>query len=160
MWFFLNNAFVSAVQHPVEPDIIVVRGRAMGDVSRFIGHAVEETYTPKSDYHYRVEMDRKDFLNILMTLPDRIDYTNFKASVRADDRHDAYAGCWHEMYHFQSVRRGMYEAHAPGIADRDRPPARLHPEVQAAFAPKSFPRATLTPDVLRAHRRARRKKKA
>ena len=159
MWIFLNNAFVSAVQHPAEPDIIVVRGRAKGDVARFIGHEVEETFTPNADYHFRVEMDRKDFLSILMTLPDRIDYSNFKASVRADDRHDAYAGCWYEMNNFQRKRRGMYEAHAPGIADRDRSPA-LHPAVQAALAPKSFPRATLAPDVLRAHRRARRKKKA
>lgn len=108
MWLFLNNAFVSAVEHMDSPDLIVLRARAKGDISRFIGVEVEETETPRADYRYRIIIKREEFAKVLATLATRIDYTNFKNSVKAWDRHAAYTGVWHEMFDFQKRRLSPY----------------------------------------------------
>lgn len=105
MWVFLNNAFVSIVALTGDDqDRLMVRARASGDISRFFGQTVEETRTTNTDYRYRRIVSREEVMTALAKSVEQLDYPNFKNSVKAHDRHDAYEGVWWCMFDFQSKR--------------------------------------------------------
>lgn len=100
MWIFLNDAFISAVQHRDDPDQLVVRARRREDLERtFPGEPISVSET--SDYRYRVFVSKADFARVIIEKIAGIDYPNFKNSVAEHDRHDHYARVWGVMYGFQ-----------------------------------------------------------
>jgi hypothetical protein len=104
MWIFLNDAFLSIVEHREDPSKLLVRARVRGDIER-VFPAAKVLHTPvRADYAYRAVIDRRVVADRLRAAVDSIDYPNFKNSVTEDDRHDVYMGVWETMYGFQ--RRG------------------------------------------------------
>lgn len=105
MWVFLNNAFVSIVQHRDDADLVLVRGRLDGDVQRFMGEHMPEGVTvertPRADYLFRAVVPRSAVNAAMQASVNRIDYPNFKNSVADHTRHDAYTACWSAMYRLQ-----------------------------------------------------------
>lgn len=109
MWIFLKDAFLSIVDKDVDDDSLLVRARVAGDIERvFPGAKVTES--PRNDYRYRAKVRRKAVGEALAAAVESIDYPNFKATVKEDDRHDAYLGVWQVLYRWQAER-----ARRPGV---------------------------------------------
>lgn len=111
MWVFLNDAMLSAVAAE-RRGFLVVRARCRGDLERAFRHVANLKVAespPERDYRFRTEVTREAFAAALAGAVQRIDYRNFKDSVREPDRHDAYLGAWRAMYRLQERR------HGPGI---------------------------------------------
>lgn len=104
VWLFLKDAFLSIVQKPDQrPGTLTVRSRLKGDIQRvFPGAKVR--HTPSEDYAYRAVLPRGDVALALAQAAEAIDYDNFKATVKEDDRHAAYVGVWSSMLHLQRAR--------------------------------------------------------
>ncbi|MCQ9378815.1 hypothetical protein [Methyloversatilis sp. XJ19-49] len=105
MWVFLNNAFVSIVQHREDSGLLLVRGRTDGDVQRFMGahmpEGVKVERTPRADYLFRAVVPRESVDAAMQSAVRSIDYPNFKDSVAEEARHHAYTACWSAMYRLQ-----------------------------------------------------------
>jgi hypothetical protein len=103
MWVFLNDSFLSIVQHRDQPQCLMVRARIKGDIERaFPG--VTATRTPDADYLFRAEMPRSVVSLAMADAVNQIDYGNFKNSVHERDRHEAYLEVWSTMRRFQGAR--------------------------------------------------------
>jgi hypothetical protein len=115
MWLFLNDAFLSVVAHRDRPDDLLVRSRVDGDIQRAIPDA--EVFTDDAaDYRYRAIVSRERFKMALADAADRIDYGNFKDSIKKSDvrRKSAYLSVW-------SAMAGAYGAYGrKGDADQER----------------------------------------
>src|SRR5690242_20591326 len=103
MWLFLSNAFLSIAADPGDPDLLLVRARAAGDIER-VFPGVEVTQTPERDYHYRALIGRDAVTKALYEAARRVHYSHFKASVAEHDRHLAYFDVWRRMLEFQRRR--------------------------------------------------------
>lgn len=103
MWVFLNDAFVSAVQHRSDPGLLVVRARFAQDLNRLFPKA-KVTSSDATDYRFRVIVKREEFAQVMFDRAMSIDYGNFKDSVPEKWRHDVYAGVWSVMWRAQSER--------------------------------------------------------
>jgi hypothetical protein len=102
MWIMLSDSFISVVALRDNPkgDTLLVRGRIKGDLDRlFPSMAVAET--PDGDYAFRSFLTRTELVHALSEAVGKLDYPNFKESVRDPDRHDAYLECWEAMQEFQ-----------------------------------------------------------
>lgn len=104
MWIFLSDSFLSIIAHHHKPDVLIVRGRAQGDVERVFPDA-RVTHTPERDYPYRAEIAREQVASAIARKIQDIQYTNFKDSVSEHDRHDVYFQVWESMVGFQQTRR-------------------------------------------------------
>lgn len=108
MWICLNNAFLSVVDLvPRDPDKLMVRARIKGDIRRVFPHAVERESRPEEfrDYRFRAIVDRRLVADMIAASIQAIDYSNFKDSVRENDRHDAYLSMWSAMKRYQDRNR-------------------------------------------------------
>ncbi len=100
MWICLNNSFLSIVRKDCRPDELLVRARRNGDIEKaFPGAKVEKT--PFADYLYRAVVPETDVQQGLAAAVTRIDYPNFKNSVKGSIIHQAYAKVWGVMYGLQ-----------------------------------------------------------
>lgn len=118
MWVFLNNAFVSIVQHRDDSSLVLVRGRVDGDVQRFMGahmpEGVKVERTPRADYLFRAIVPRAAVDAAVREAVGGIDYGNFKDSVDDSARHDAYTACWSAMYRLQLTQDVVQRARRIG----------------------------------------------
>lgn len=105
MWICLNNAFLSIVQHWDKPNVLIVRARREGDIERVFPNT-KTWVDPNADYQHRAEVPREIVAAKLVEAVGRIDYPNFKGSVREPDLHDAYMGVWHTLHHHLDNRGG------------------------------------------------------
>lgn len=104
MWVFLNDAFVSAVEHKDDDRLLVVRARVEGDLERFFrGMNVDVQRHEDRDYLFRTIVPKPDFARRLSTHAEEIDYPNFKGSIASEDidRHESYLSVWAVMSHLQ-----------------------------------------------------------
>lgn len=93
MWVLLNDAYLSIVEHTGKPGHLLVRSRIQGDIERAIPSA--KVYEDESaDYRYRADVPRESVKEALSLAVDRIDYANFKGSVKDSERHTAYMKVW------------------------------------------------------------------
>lgn len=105
MWIFLNDAFLSIVQHRGRPGHLMVRARVEGDIERVFGEGVRVITTPApADYRFRVTLERGEVVAAMERCVQAIDYPDFKSSVAEHDRHHAYFGAWSSMQRLQSQR--------------------------------------------------------
>ena len=96
MWVFLNNAFLSIVQHRDDNSQLLVRARIASDIERVFPDA--KTFTDNhADYKYRAVIPRAEVAKAMATQVEGINYDNFKNSVHDTSRHDAYLGVWSVM---------------------------------------------------------------
>jgi hypothetical protein len=93
MWVCLNNSFLSIVSKDCGPGELLVRARVKGHIEAVFPDAVvsEATHT---DYRYRAVIKRADVAEAIGAKLYRLDYPNFKNSVKDDALHSAYAAFW------------------------------------------------------------------
>lgn len=93
MWIIQNDSFLSIVEHKGKPGHLLVRARVKGDIENAIPTA--NVYEDASaDYFFRADISREDLKTALVAAVDKINYGNFKASVKDHARHEAYMGVW------------------------------------------------------------------
>jgi hypothetical protein len=99
MWVFLNDAFVSAVEHRDDKNLLMVRARFEGDLQRVFPRRADQVLrTPNADYLFRVVVTKQEFADVMFDEASAgIDYGNFKGSVKTMPRHDVYLDVWHVM---------------------------------------------------------------
>jgi hypothetical protein len=96
MWVFLSGSFLSIVEHNADPSLLLVRARIRYDIEQvFPGTQVVET--PDADYRFRVVVLRSAVARVISEEVLRINYGNFKDSVREQARRDVYSGVWSVM---------------------------------------------------------------
>lgn len=104
MWIFLSDSFLSIVSEG-EPSFLLVRARARGDIERvFPSTSVAVNETPLADYRFRASVPTLEVAQVIARQVAGISYSNFKDSVKSDDRHDTYLAVWTEMMAFQRSR--------------------------------------------------------
>lgn len=102
MWICLNDGFFSIVKSP-NPGKLLVRARRKGDIERVFG--AEEIIGAGTDYLSRAHIDKEIVLAVMAGRIERIDYPNFKNSVKNRALHDAYMDVWDALYRLQSGKR-------------------------------------------------------
>jgi hypothetical protein len=103
MWLCFNNAFVSAVAHHSQPDMLVVRARMKEHLENLFPDMKDRIImAPERDYRWRVLVDRKQFADLVASRIEEISYTNFKDSVKDDELHDMYLTWWSDHYQLQA----------------------------------------------------------
>ncbi len=103
MWVFLNDAFFSIVQHREDADTVVVRARVKGDLEKAFGARHEVVEGDKSDYRFRMFLNKEYVSNVLKEKVLSIDYDNFKDSINKKDtnRKSYYYEVWRVMNDWQ-----------------------------------------------------------
>lgn len=96
MWIFMSDSFLSIVAHRDDPDLLVVRARAEGDIEQIFPCAAVQ-HTPYRDYAYRTFLPRSVVAEAIAAYTAGIRYTNFKDSVKNRDRHGFYYGAYNAM---------------------------------------------------------------
>lgn len=94
MWLCLNDAFLSIVKKDCAEGELLVRARRPGDIEKVFGRRVRVTRLTDADYLFRAVLSREDVEAAMIREVQRIDYGNFKDSVRDLDLHDAYMRVW------------------------------------------------------------------
>lgn len=94
MWICLNDAFVSAVEHNDNPDLVVVRARNENHLKTlFPGEEI--IVIDGSDYDSRVIITKEKLAEVISNRIHNIDYGNFKNSVFEDTLHSFYESVWY-----------------------------------------------------------------
>ena len=105
MWIFMSDAFVSIVADRDNLGNLMVRARRRADLVRAFGKRAKIRRTPNGDYRFRTSLPAGTVANVIYDVICGIGYENFKDSVRATDRHDAYLQVWREMRKLQEPKR-------------------------------------------------------
>lgn len=94
MWIMLNDAFLSIVKKDCPEDHLLVRARRPGDIEKVFGRLFAVERLTDADYLFRAVIPVDDVMHAMNREIGRINYRNFKDSVRDDDLHRAYNRCW------------------------------------------------------------------
>jgi len=105
MWLCFNDGFLSVVADKHDPSRLLVRARRRQDLLNAVGKETEIVETPDRDYRWRTFIGREDFTAIVGGRIDKIDYTNFKNSVKDHDLHDMYLDFWARHLRYQDQGR-------------------------------------------------------
>lgn len=107
MWIFMNDSMLSVVENYDDPNTLMVRSRAKGDIEAVFPDADVIT-NAGTDYSFRAFIPRSHVATVIANRINNIDYGNFKDSIPKHDahRHEAYFNVWAEMYTFQLEKEG------------------------------------------------------
>lgn len=100
MWVFLSNSFLSIVEHDQDSSLLHIRARFKGDIEEVFASA-DVIETPHADYRFRATLPRERVAEAMARYVKNIAYTNFKDSVKASGRKDAYIKVWETMWSAQ-----------------------------------------------------------
>lgn len=118
MWIVSNNSYISVVENRNNRDYFVVRARIKGDLENFFaGEKIEVHETSDSDYRFRTFVKKTDFITQMSENINKINYTNFKDSVKEIDRKSWYTKIWYIMY---DVQERLYQTKAEWLNYYDK----------------------------------------
>ena len=106
MWVFTNHGFYSIVKIlDTNPEKFWIRSRRKEHLNTYFS---EERIIESngSDYQYRVEISKEELSEIFSYLPQEIDYTNFKDSIKDKPLHHAAKLVWLGVYGALDEREG------------------------------------------------------
>lgn len=93
MWVYMNDSFLSIIEDKKNRANLVVRARRKKDLLRVFPHA--QIYKSRTaDYRFRVFMPRREVALAIGRRILKINYTNFKDSVKDTGRHSIYVDVW------------------------------------------------------------------
>lgn len=103
MWLCGSDFFLSVVMpSQVSGNLLLVRGRREGDIESLFPNAKVKK-TVGRDYLFRAFIDRGEVAAVMASQIEKIDYDNFKNSVRDNQLHDAYMKMWQAMSDVQVI---------------------------------------------------------
>jgi hypothetical protein len=106
MWIFTNTGFISVVEPSLQDyrgkaDMLLVRARGPGEIESIFGKRFKVTKTPDRDYLFRALIPRETVAEAVAKQVFRLDYGNFKNSIRKDRYHNACGRVWGAMFSYQ-----------------------------------------------------------
>jgi hypothetical protein len=129
MWLITGQGFLSVVEKTEdrEAGTLTVRARVRADLEALLADvgmdfdAIEESGL--ADYRFRARVERAALAEYAKRTVERIDYSNFKGSIRERHRHDVYVGVWCELLKLQqrppdTRRQRLGELFGDGDTDR------------------------------------------
>ena len=93
----MQDSFLSVVEHESEARLLHIRGRMRGDIEKIFPEA-DVIEAVDGDYRFRTSLPRERVAQAISLRLSKIDYTNFKGSVKESDRRSAYINVWSAMY--------------------------------------------------------------
>jgi hypothetical protein len=116
MWLMTTGGFVSVVQHQGDPKMLHVRARVKGDLEEIRAKwmpGMNEPYSfERSDYAWRADVSREEFIAGVAKMVGEIDYFNFKkkvAEVQGNERAEVYGRVWSVLYELQEFMSSRTE---------------------------------------------------
>ena len=100
MWIMGTDFFLSVVRKDCSPGQLLVRARREGDIEKVFGK-VEVQKDTTADYLFRARIDEERVAEAMRSELRRIDYGNYKSSVRDKRLHDALLDVWTSMSKLQ-----------------------------------------------------------
>ena len=127
MWVFTNHGFYSIVRIlDTNPEKFWIRSRRREHLNTYFSEErIIESYG--SDYQYRVEINKEELSEIFSYLPEEIDYSNFKDSIKDKHLHHAAKLVWLGVYGALDEREGSMAVDTkkrPGASSENREPNR------------------------------------
>jgi hypothetical protein len=103
MWLCFDDGFLSVVADKNDPTRLMIRARRKQELLNAGGDGVEVIENAGTDYRWRTFIDRRAFSALVAGRIAKIDYTNFKNSVKNTDLHKMYFDFWdlHRRYQEQ-----------------------------------------------------------
>lgn len=106
MWLFTNHGFYSIVKIlDTNPEEFWIRSRRKEHLTTYFSEE-RIIYTHATDYQYRVTINKEELIDIFTHLPQEIDYTNFKDSIKDIELKDAAHHVWHDVFGVLDEREG------------------------------------------------------
>ena len=91
MWIFTTNGFVSLVQHPQEPEMLLVQTRTEEEMAaivrvldKIVGHGHRIEHVSDASCPWVVTATRRAVVQMIARWIENIDYTKFVRSVHFD----------------------------------------------------------------------------
>ena len=125
MWLITNKGLLSIVEDRDDPKLLIVRARQDGLLEKMIEEAGVEARVwsdEYADYPNRAKMSRVDLTDLLYTQVLRIDYPNFKNSVRDRKLKSLLSRVW-------SVLSDLGMGKFYGLRRPAKRPTNYHPDV-------------------------------
>ena len=99
MWLFSDTGFVSAVMDPKDKNKIVVRARDKKSLEPLMKFAGVKIVYPKraTDYPHRVVVTRQQYADWVLSLVEKLQYTNYKSQVTKTRGYD-FAHPLHQVW--------------------------------------------------------------
>lgn len=102
MWLFTKNGYYSIVQDSYcKHDEVVIRARVEKDLIDLMKEASINyalTKTPYADYKFRIIIKKEDLKKFINDYIDKLDYNNFKNSIKDKRRSRYYGNIWAELF--------------------------------------------------------------
>lgn len=140
MWIFTNKGAVSIVQDWKDPLFFWVRSRKREHLVSFATGM--EPYpskrievTPNNDYAFRVKVSLSEFQTLMVTQPEKVDYTNFKNSIKDNVYHHACSKIWSAL--LDACNTGCYAAQSSLFGSKKKS-AKAEKKAQAAFNAEAY----------------------
>lgn len=130
MWLMTNQGLVSVVQDRADANTLIARARQDGLLEQMLAEAnlthISVWQDETADYPNRCKLSRMDFTDLVYTQVLRIDYDNFKNSVKDKKLASLYSRVWNVM-----TELGMGKFYGLGVRPKRarRLDADLDPEV-------------------------------
>ncbi|MBI5708222.1 MAG: hypothetical protein HZC36_14665 [Armatimonadetes bacterium] len=96
MWIFLNDAFLSVVEHRDDASKLLVRARRETDILRCFPDSTP-IRMENADYRWRITVDRSAMKQAMAEAIGRITYPNFKNSIQDPKRQELAKRVWGVM---------------------------------------------------------------
>ncbi|MEQ1761587.1 MAG: hypothetical protein ABL984_00445 [Pyrinomonadaceae bacterium] len=148
MWIITNRGLLSAVEDRGDRATIIVRARQDGLLETLLNEAELEAEVWRddtADYPNRVRLSRVDFADLLYSQVLKIDYPNFKDSVKDPKLKGLLSRVW-------GILADLGMGRFYGIGPRRRRSYLEHPELDSFFAsypPEAFNEdGSLDPDYI------------
>jgi hypothetical protein len=129
MWIVTNKGLVSVVRDRNDPNTLLVRARQDGLLEEMIKEAglnARVWQDEYADYPNRAKMSTIDFTDLLYAQVRRIDYPNFKNSVKNSKLHALYSRVWSVLselgmgkFYGLPVPRGAHYPPEPKLSPED-----------------------------------------
>lgn len=97
MWLITNRGLLSVVEDTGNPNLLLVRSRQQGLLEEFLAEARVDAVVfddDSADYPHRVFLSRVEFAEVVYDQIVRIDYPNFKDSVKSRVLRGLYHRVW------------------------------------------------------------------
>src|SRR6185436_6628850 len=106
MWIASNDGFISIVELKDDPTCLMVRARRRAHLEAFLSSRKGIVETKSNDYRWRSIVPRVTVAKLLADRVPKLDYPNFKDSVKDKELHDMYLDWWFDHRAMQERKPG------------------------------------------------------
>lgn len=133
MWVFTQVGLVSIVENIKSSKELIIRARERKTLEMLVPEYADKIVSiPYSDYHFRIFLDRKIAAKYVKKWVQKIDYSNFKGSIKDNSYHSVLMSIWSTFLNYALKKN----PDNPGGAGKKKRLSRVTEEQDSLF--KSF----------------------